>query len=514
MLNTLLRLERRARRQPKDAAVHCALAELQLQLGNTNGAIATIRHVLTIETPPTTLVRLGHLLERIDDDPEALAAYERATADARCRIPALVGQGRVLMRQGRTVNATRVLSKAVWLAPEDVEARCALAGALIQESRLDEAGTQLRQAIDVDATHLPAWQLLARIGEASGDLDGEVAALRGALRCAPDLDLSITLAHRLEALGRTGEAIELLTRAAEHFPSAATLLSELGRCQHADGRAAATETLRQASQMRGAPMETLFWLGRAHQAADDHVAARQAFRTAQARGMRTPPLYCGLAWSLQQLGDHAAAIDVLVQGLMQHRGEAQIQSLLAEVQRAAPQFSAGAESASDAAARGHALEGRLQDFSVVDLLEFLRLNRRTGALRLAASQGVAEILLIEGNLASASNSNTAPLGDRLLAAGVLTGADLDTMMTGHETVPLGRRLVESKRIELAALKRALHGQAQETISEILRWTDGHFVFQTDYNLRKSIPVEYELNTAQILLDALCLMDEEGAGLVS
>ena len=140
------------------------------------------------------------------------------------------------------------------------------------------------------------------------------------------------------------------------------------------------------------------------------------------------------------------------------------------------------------------------------------MNRRTGALRLAASQGVAEILLIEGNLASASNSNTAPLGDRLLAAGLLTGADLDAVMSGHETVPLGRRLVESNRIELKTLKRALHGQAQETISEILRWTDGHFVFQTDYSLRSSLPPEYELNTAQILLDALCLMDEEAAGL--
>lgn len=511
MLNTLLRLERRARRAPKDGTLQCALAELQLQLGNTKGAIESIERALSLDNAAPTMLRLGCLLERIDDHPRALAAFESAAADTDCRILALVGQGRVLLRQAQTLRATRVLSKAVWLDPANVEARCALAEALIAEGRLDEAATQLQQTIKVDAAHLCAWQLLARIGEASGDLDGEVAALRGALQCAPDPMLSVTLAHRLEALGRANEAIELLRRASEHSPSSPTLLSELGRCQLTHGRPGAIMTLRQASQMRGAPKEALFWLGRAHQAADDHVAARQAFRTAQARGMRTPPLYCGLAWSLQQIGDHAAAIDVLVQGLMQHRGEAQIQSLLAEVQRAAPQFSAGAEPA-DATARSHALEGRLQDFSVVDLLEFLRMNRRTGVLRLAASQGVAEILLIEGNLASASNSNTAPLGDRLLAAGLLTGADLDAVMVDHENVPLGRRLVESNRIELKTLKRALRGQAQETISEILRWTDGHFVFQTDYSLRSSLPAEYELNTAQILLDALCLMDEEAAGL--
>ena len=510
MLNTLLRLKRRARREPDNVAVHTELAELHFQLGNLDGAKASIEHALGLDTAPADLIRLGRVLEKTDDSARALAAYEGAAADATCRVSALVGQGRVLQHQGQINAATRVLSKAVWLAPDDVDARCALASALIEQERLEEGASQLRLALQADEGHLRAWRLLARVGEASGDLDGEVAALRGALRCAPNVELSVTLAHRLEALGRTEEAIDLLSRASEHRLSP-TLLMELGRCQLSHGLPNAIKTLRQASQLGDSPKGALFWLGRAHQAAGDHAAARQAFRAAQARGMRTPPLFCGLAWSLQQLGAHAAAIDVLVQGLMQHRGEAQIQSLLADVQSAAPRLSDGAEKHPAGAAGGHALEGRLQDFSVVDLLEFLRLNRRTGALRLAASQGVAEIVLIEGSLASASNSNTAPLGDRLIAAGLLTGADLDAVMGEHETIPLGRRLVESDRLELRALKHALHGQAQETITEILRWTDGHFVFQADDTLRKSLPPEYELNTAQILLDTLCSMDEQAAG---
>lgn len=512
MLNTLLRLERRARRQPKNGALQCKLAEVYLRMERRAAATEAIERAEQLVDGASDLCDLGRLLESIDAHDRAEAVYERLASSPEHGVLALLGRGRIALARGEASQAIRLFSQAVWMAPRDADCRCALARALIRNDRCDDAVEQLRQCLHVDARHAVAWAMLAEIGNGQGDLELEAEALRGGLR-APDPETSQRLAALLEQLGRMDEALAVLDEALRHTPSS-ELLCALGRCQLAANDPAALQTLEAAARHPDAPAEVVELLGLAQFNAGEHHRAIETFLAAFATGRRAPEVYCNFARVYVQVGQFAAAIDLLVRGLMQYRGDRTIETLLADVRGRAKQDDSGVSASLSGERPAYALEGLLRDFSVVDLLEFLRLNRRTGTLRLAAEQGVGEILLIEGNLAGVSSSSTPSLGELLKASGEVSVEQLDMITGTANDLPLGRRLVEDGCVTLPNLRNALRDQAQAAIAEILRWADGHFVFQASDSLRSTLTPEYELDTAQTLLDALRLMDERQAGHIS
>lgn len=144
--------------------------------------------------------------------------------------------------------------------------------------------------------------------------------------------------------------------------------------------------------------------------------------------------------------------------------------------------------------------------ALADLLEFFRMNRRTGTLRLTAHHGVAEIHMIEGELASVSSSNVPRLGEALIAQGLLTRSQVDPLVLEGEEL-LGRRLVDDRLISTEALRQALYDQATTAMTDLIGWKEGQFVFRTDESLRQRIPPGFELNTTQVLLDAMRWLDE-------
>lgn len=123
--------------------------------------------------------------------------------------------------RGEPAAAIGALRRAVELAPENAEARFALADELARTGRLDDAAAEYRAVLE----QRPGWAMahnnLATALARQGDVDGAVAAWRRALEIDPTRlaalnNLALTLARRDDpAPGDRERAVELAERACE-----------------------------------------------------------------------------------------------------------------------------------------------------------------------------------------------------------------------------------------------------------------------------------------------------------
>ncbi|MCB9527469.1 MAG: DUF4388 domain-containing protein, partial [Myxococcales bacterium] len=203
-----------------------------------------------------------------------------------------------------------------------------------------------------------------------------------------------------------------------------------------------------------------------------------------------------LAEACGRAGEHADAIEVLAAGL--GRG-------------ADPRVADALGHAIDAlAANGPrrsgeriALCGRLGRVNLVQLVELLAEEAVTGTLRLVAAEGLAEIHVVDGRLAGASNTNTARLGDLLRASSALAPEQIEALVAEQRGRrphrPLGQLARESGRVDAELLTATLHKQVRLALLEGGRWRQPHFVFTLDERRRPARP-EHDLDTDGILRD--------------
>lgn len=503
MLNRLLRIERQARDRPNDHRVICELAEARLDAGDARGAEQVLERAETLATAAGTgLSTVARLFERLNRADRAVGLYRLATRRADEATEAHTGLGRLALAQGDHSAAIVALSTAVWTAPTHTELRLMLARALLGGGRPEDALSEVLYVLARNPHNVDAWKLRVLLAERLSSGEERLTALRGAVGVLPsDLDLLHRLVVALDEAGQASEGTVLLMEAAHRHP---TLMAELPQRPFNLGDAATRAGLEKLARLTDCPADLLVLAGRAEQLAERHTTAVVHFQAATTRGVRSPDLCCSLAWSLHMLGDFSGALSTLTQGLTAYRGDTQISALLNRLQGSSPP-QAVIEASGE---QSRMMVGSLDCIAVVDFLEFLRLNRRTGTMRLTTHSGMAEIHLIEGNLASISSSNVPRLGDHLIARGLVSRAQVDRLALEQDGLLLGRRLVEQKLISLEGLKNALYEQATTAITEVFGWNDGQFVFKPDDTLRQKIPPEFELNTAQVMLDALRWMDEQ------
>jgi tetratricopeptide (TPR) repeat protein len=117
------------------------------------------------------------------------------------------------------------------------ESRVALGGFYARQGRLDDGQAQLRSALALDPTFVPAYVNLADMLRAQGrDADGE-RALRDGLRVVPGTaSLHHTLGLTLVRLGRNAEAVAELQRATRAAPSDARFAYVYAVSLHSSGK--------------------------------------------------------------------------------------------------------------------------------------------------------------------------------------------------------------------------------------------------------------------------------------
>jgi hypothetical protein len=153
------------------------------------------------------------------------------------------------------------------------------------------------------------------------------------------------------------------------------------------------------------------------------------------------------------------------------------------------------------------LKGTLDEFALTEVFRLLSASHRTGRLDLDRPAGSGSVLFLEGKVAHAKTSlSTSPLGQKLVASGALTEAQLRKVLdrqaeTGRR---LGQIVVEGGLVEKDDLESALKEQIHDAVFELLQWDTGTFTWE-----RAAVEVEAgaPLEVDDLLTEVVKRLDE-------
>ncbi len=217
-------------------------------------------------------------------------------------------------------------------------------------------------------------------------------------------------------------------------------------------------------------------LGRLREAADAFAASEQL-----APDLVVGPLNLGL--TLEAMKDLTGARRALLRASALAPDDPEIQSVLARLfGSGAGAGSTSSLSTSEVAAPGMAIAGNLATTSFLDLLEFLRMQRRTGTLALSGSRGAGELRLYQGQISSAATSDTKRFDLALIEAKAISKSNLESFIsrTGvrdRDSVEvLGTRLIRERVVEPRPIAQILSRRIHAALTEISTWPEGPFSF--------------------------------------
>jgi hypothetical protein len=141
-----------------------------------------------------------------------------------------------------------------------------------------------------------------------------------------------------------------------------------------------------------------------------------------------------------------------------------------------------------------ALEGPLKELHVQDVFQLLDLGRKSGVLRVTSElrQTAGTVCFDRGGVvAAAVGSDPQPIGARLVRAGKIN-ADI---------------LVQLAAISRRELDRQLKAQVEEAVFELLRWSEGYFVFEEGSPCHAAVEAPVRFPTEALLMEAARRIDE-------
>ena len=160
-----------------------------------------------------------------------------------------------------------------------------------------------------------------------------------------------------------------------------------------------------------------------------------------------------------------------------------------------------------------ALEGPLKEFHIQDVFQLLDLGRKSGVLRVTSElrQTAASVSFDQGKVVAATlGKNPQRFGARLVRMGKISAKDLDQALALQEkgdTRRLGDILVSLGAISRRELDRQLKAKIEETILELLGWTEGHFRFEEGAPSEALVATPVALPTEGLLMESARRLDE-------
>ena len=158
-----------------------------------------------------------------------------------------------------------------------------------------------------------------------------------------------------------------------------------------------------------------------------------------------------------------------------------------------------------------ALEGKIIDFGVADILQLISQQQKTGVFLVERNEESIEVLFWNGMIVSAhpvAKADSELLGERLVKSGFVTEGQLLRALSlqNKNQQHIGEVLVEMNIISQEMLDRIIHNQIYDTFTDLFQWKEGSYVFQpslVNFNERLFTPLGFE----HIILDVLRMMDE-------
>lgn len=168
------------------------------------------------------------------------------------------------------------------------------------------------------------------------------------------------------------------------------------------------------------------------------------------------------------------------------------------------------------------LNGDLENFPIIDIIQLLHGTKKTGVLRLSSKKGESQLVFHEGDLVSANYlNNRVRIGQVLVSSGAITEGQLAQVLeiqknAGDERKPLVITLLEHNMVDETVAYNGLESLIEMTIVEVLTWKSGEFSLDMGksgnadrYHFsRTKFPQRILLNSQGILMESLRIFDEK------
>jgi putative PEP-CTERM system TPR-repeat lipoprotein len=314
------RLEAFVQREPEDLLALLALAELDERRGALPAAVEHLRRAAGAHADAVQpRLGLARLLMRSGDNDGALASAQEAVK-IKPESPAVqTALGVVQLALGRNEEALTSFRKTAAMLPRSADAQYNVARALVGLGRRVQAREALERALALDAGHIPAGTLMAKLALESGRPEDALAIAARLEAAHPDSAAPSVLRGDVHAArAQYAEAARYYAAALERAPDRG-LVVRLYEARRAAGGADARDALTAWLAARPDDVSVRLVLGQAEQDAGNPAAAAAAYERVLAAVPDNAVALNNLAWLYAERGDaralamaeraHAAAPD-------------------------------------------------------------------------------------------------------------------------------------------------------------------------------------------------------------
>jgi len=217
---------------------------------------------------------------------------------------------------------------------------------------------------------------------------------------------------------------------------------------------------------------------------------------------------------LEALGDRSGARRALLRAAALEPNDAEIRVAL-ERFFVVPVDDQGAASASRTPSNETSISGDLKSSQLLDVLEFLRLQNKTGTLVIVSRAGRGAVRLIRGQITSASGPSTRRFDQAVVDTGLIGRANLEAVLgrapgiDRESAEALGSVLLRERAVERRQLSKLLSRRIHESLVEILGWTEGVFSFQPEEDQE---PPAIFFNLQDVMFELVRVSDERRHGI--
>jgi Flp pilus assembly protein TadD len=500
---------------PGDAGAWFAVGIAAIEAGRTDEAVYALVH--SFELAPADLERAVAVAQQLTTTgryTEAEDVYRRAMSHPGRHADLRAGLVRLLLDRGLDSAAREEVDRGLAEDATDLELRSLAAEACERHGQVHAAIVHLEALLGELPDHPDLSRRLASLLARTGDRAGAIARLRRVLPGADDEDVETVtqLGIVLSSDGQHAEAIALLTQVTERWPELSSAHANLAMALLAAGSLdEAVNAALRALQLDERSAQAYCGLGLAYQRLERLSEAAHAFTAVEQLAPDNPAGPLNLAVVLDGQGKREEARQALLRAAALAPEDQEIHQALERFLAVAA--AEGAE-VPRAAQLDASIRGELRSFSLFDVLEFLRLQCKTGSLVISSRHGAGLVRLVEGSLTSASAPGTPRLGDVLLETGLVSPAQLSVALGKQRGLPeesaesLGSILLQAKIIDRAQLARIVFDQALTALGEITSWSEGAFSFHPADGLE---PPPVSFSVQQVVLELMRQRDERAHG---
>ncbi|MBX3246710.1 MAG: protein kinase [Myxococcales bacterium] len=211
---------------PTDVALRVDEAMAMLSLGRRAEGLARLDALEAEHSDDAkVMTAVGFVAMRRADYARADAAFDAALALEPDHVPALRHRGMLRRRLGRTRDAYEDLVRVLELEPDNVYALAEITDAYQRAQRVADALPLLERLTRNYPTNVEAWIGLSISRDASGDVEGAIAAIERALAILPDREKAHHMRCTLLARNQRPGARAACDAAIERLPNEPDLLA-------------------------------------------------------------------------------------------------------------------------------------------------------------------------------------------------------------------------------------------------------------------------------------------------